>query len=280
MKTALVTGASTGIGRATALRMDAEGWRVFAAVRREEDAAALGEAASERLVPVMLDVTDAGQIAAAVEQVAGELGETGLDGLVNNAGIAVLSPLETIPVDDFRKQIEVNLTAQVAVTQAFLPLIRRASGRIVFVSSIGGRMALPFGGPYHASKYGIEAVADCLRQELRPWEIDVAVIEPGSIDTPIWERGERIADEVSERAHNSQEELYGETIERFRAAVKRTAERGIPPEKVAKSIFRALTAGRPRTRYVVGADARGQAIARRVLTDRAFDALVARVMRV
>jgi NAD(P)-dependent dehydrogenase (short-subunit alcohol dehydrogenase family) len=260
--------------------MDAEGWRVFAAVRREEDAAALREAASERLVPVMLDVTDAGQIAAAAEQVAREVGEAGLDGLVNNAGIAVLSPLETIPVEDFRRQIEVNLTAQVAVTQAFLPLIRRATGRVVFVSSIGGRMALPFGAPYHASKYGIEAVADCLRQELRPWKIDVAVIEPGSIDTPIWERGERIADEVSERAHDSQEELYGKTIERFRAAVKRTAERGISPEKVAKPIAHALTARRPRTRYVVGVDARGQAIARRLLPDRAFDALVARVMRV
>jgi NAD(P)-dependent dehydrogenase (short-subunit alcohol dehydrogenase family) len=260
--------------------MDAEGWRVFAAVRREEDAAALRGVGSDRLVPVMLDVTDAGQIAAAAERVAADVGEAGLDGLVNNAGIAVLSPLETIPVDDFRRQIEVNLTAQVAVTQAFLPLVRRATGRIVFVSSIGGRMALPFGGPYHASKFGIEAVADCLRQELRPWKIDVAVIEPGSIDTSIWERGERIADEVSERAHDSQDELYGKTIERFRAAVKRTADRGIPPEKVAKSILHALTARRPRTRYVVGADARGQAIARRVLPDRAFDALVRRVMRI
>ncbi|HEY7951011.1 MAG TPA: SDR family NAD(P)-dependent oxidoreductase [Solirubrobacterales bacterium] len=280
MKSVLVTGASTGIGRASVLRMDAEGWRVFAAVRREEDAAALRDASSDRLVPVMLDVTDAGQIAAAAEQVAREVGEAGLDGLVNNAGIAVLSPLETIPIDDFRRQIEVNLTAQVAVAQAFLPLVRRATGRIVFVSSIGGRMALPFGAPYHASKYGIEAVADCLRQELRPWKIDVAVIEPGSIDTAIWERGERIADEVSERAHDSQDELYGKTIERFRAAVKRTAERGIPPEKVAKSIAHALTSGRPRTRYLVGADARGQALARRVLPDRAFDALVARVMRI
>jgi NAD(P)-dependent dehydrogenase (short-subunit alcohol dehydrogenase family) len=280
MKSVLVTGASTGIGRATALRMDSEGWRVFAAVRREEDAAALREAGSERLVPVMLDVTDAGQIAAAVGRVAAEVGEAGLDGLVNNAGIAVLSPLETIPVEDFRRQIEVNLTAQVAVTQAFLPLIRRATGRVVFVSSIGGRMALPFGAPYHASKFGIEAVADCLRQELRPWKIDVAVIEPGSIDTAIWASGERIADEVSERAHDSQDELYGKTIERFRAAVKRTAERGISPEKVARAIAHALTARRPRTRYLVGADARGQAIARRLLPDRAFDALVARVMRV
>jgi NAD(P)-dependent dehydrogenase (short-subunit alcohol dehydrogenase family) len=259
--------------------MDAEGWRVFAGVRREEDAAALRAAGTERLVPVMLDVTDAAQIASAVQAVEGEVGEAGLDGLVNNAGIAVLSPLETIPVDDFHRQIEVNLVAQVAVTQAFLPLVRRATGRVVFVSSIGGRMALPFGAPYHASKFGVEAVADCLRQELRPWRIGVSVIEPGSIDTPIWERGERTADEVAERAHSSQEELYGETIERFRVAVRRTAERGIPPEKVARAISHALTARRPRTRYLVGADARAQALARRLLPDRAFDALVRRIMR-
>jgi len=225
-------------------------------------------------------VTDANQIAAAARTVETEAGEAGLGGLVNNAGIAVLSPLETIPIEDFRRQLEVNLVAQVAVTQAFLPLIRRATGRVVFVSSIGGRMALPFGAPYHASKFGVEAVADCLRQELHPWRIGVSVIEPGSIDTPIWERGEAIADEVSERAHSSQEELYGETIERFGAAVRRTAERGIPPAKVARAISHALTARRPRTRYVVGADARGQAVARRLLPDRAFDALVRRIMRI
>lgn len=259
--------------------MDTQGWRVFASVRREEDAAALREAASELLVPVMLDVTDAGQITAAARTVEAEVGEAGLDGLVNNAGIAVLSPLETIPIDDFRRQIEVNLTAQVAVTQAFLPLIRRATGRVVFVSSIGGRMALPFGAPYHASKYGVEAIADSLRQELHPWRIGVSVIEPGSIDTMIWERGEAIADEVSSRAHSSQEELYGETIDRFAAAVRRTAERGIPPEKVAGAISHALTARRPRTRYLVGADARGQALLRRLLPDRVLDAAVRRIMR-
>ncbi len=220
MRSALVTGASTGIGRATALRLDRDGWRVFAGVRREEDAESLRAEGSERLVPVMLDVTDATQIAAAAGLVGDAVGEGGLDGLVNNAGIAVLSPLETIPLEDFRRQIEVNLTGQVAVTQAMLPLVRHAPGRVVFVSSIGGRMALPFGAPYHAAKFGVEAVADCLRQELRPWRIGVAVIEPGSIDTPIWERGEQIADEVAARAPAAQEELYGQTIERFRAAVR------------------------------------------------------------
>ncbi len=280
MRSVLVTGSSTGIGRATALRLDRDGWRVFAGVRREEDAESLRAEASERLVPVILDVTDPEQIAAAAERVEAAVGESGLDGLVNNAGVAILGPLETIPLDDFRRQVEVNLTAQVAVTQTLLPAIRRSSGRIVFVSSIGGRMALPFGGPYHAAKYGLEAVADCLRQELRPWRIHVSAIEPGSIDTPIWERGEQIADEVSARAPATQEELYGATIERFRAAVRRTAERGIAPDKVAATITHALEARRPRTRYVVGADARGQALAARILPDRVLDAVVRRVMRI
>ena len=280
VKSVLITGASTGIGRASALRLDAEGWRVFAGIRREKDAAALREAASERLIPLLLDVTDDDRIAGATERIGEEVGESGLDGLVNNAGIAVLGPIETIPIDDFRRQLEVNLTAQVRVTQAMLPLIRRAVGRVVFLSSIGGRMSLPFGAPYHASKYGIEAVADCLRQELRPWKIEVIAIEPGSIDTPIWERGERIADDVAERAPAAQEELYGETIERFRVAVQKTAARGIAPDRVAKSISHALTARRPRTRYLVGLDARGQAFLRRLLPDRALDRIIARAMGV
>jgi NAD(P)-dependent dehydrogenase (short-subunit alcohol dehydrogenase family) len=278
MRSALITGASTGIGRASALRLDREGWRVFTGVRREEDAAALRETASERLVPLMLDVTDADEVAAAAERVEAEVGEDGLDGLVNNAGIGVFGPLETVPIDDFRRQLEVNTIAQVAVTQAMLPPIRRARGRVVFVSSIGGRMALPFGGPYHASKFGLEAVTDCLRQELRPWGIEVAAIEPGSIDTPIWERGARIADEIATRSPAAQEELYGETIERFRAAVLRAAERGIDPDRVAKAISHALSARRPRTRYLVGLDARGQAFGRRFLPDRVVDRLIARAM--
>jgi NAD(P)-dependent dehydrogenase (short-subunit alcohol dehydrogenase family) len=278
VKSVLITGASTGIGRASALRLDAEGWRVFAGVRREEDAVALREAASERLAPLMLDVTDAGQIAAAAERVGEEVGEAGLDGLVNNAGIGVFGPLETLPVDDLRRQIEVNLIAQVAVTQAMLPLIRRATGRVVFVSSVGGRIALPFGGAYHSSKYGIEAVADSLRQELRPWGLHVAIIEPGSIDTSIWERGERTAEEIAERAPPAQDQYYGETIERFRAAVQQAAARAIAPDKVAKAITHALSARRPRTRYLVGLDARGQAFLSWALPDRLLDRVVARIM--
>lgn len=276
MKSVLVTGASTGIGRSTALRLDRAGWRVFAGVRKEGDAASLREANSGRLEPLMLDVTDAGQIAAAAERIGTESGGTGLDGLVNNAGIAVPGPLETLPIDDFKRQIEVNLNAQVAVTQAMLPAIRSARGRIVFITSIGGLMAFPMFGAYHAAKFGLEAVGDVFRQELRPWGISVSVVEPGSIATPIWERGDAEVDAIAARAGDSHTELYGEAIEAYREVARKTGERGIPAEKVAAKIEHALSARRPRVRYLVGADARGQAFASRVLPDRFVDWLVAR----
>ncbi len=280
MRSALVTGSSTGIGRATALRLDRAGWRVFAGVRREEDAESLRAAGSERLVPLMLDVTDPGQIAAAAERIDEAVGEAGLDALVDNAGIGVIGPLETLPLEDFRRQVEVNLIGQVAVTQAMLPAIRRATGRVVFVSSAGGRMALPFGGAYHAAKFGIEGVADSLRQELRPWGIEVIVIEPGSIDTPIWERAVSGYEEMAARAPAAQEELYGRRLAKLREGARRTAARGIPPEQAAEAIERELTARRPRTRRRVGLDAQGQVLLRRLLPDRALDRLLAAFLRV
>lgn len=277
MRSVLITGASTGIGRAAALRLDADGWRVFAGVRKQEDAEALRAAGSERLVPLTLDVTDAGQIAAAAGLIEAE-SPAGLDGLVNNAGIAVPGPLETLPLEDFRRQVEVNLTAQVAVTQATLPLIRQARGRVVLIASIGGRIAFPLNGAYHAAKFGVEAVGDVFRQELRPWGISVSVVEPGSIDTPIWERGERNASEIEARAHPNQEALYGKTIASFREVVKQLSERGIPPEKVAKAIAHALESKRPRTRYLVGLDAKVQARLKVVIPTRLFDRIVASQM--
>lgn len=277
MRSVLVTGASTGIGRATALHLDAAGWRVFAGVRREEDAESLCQAGSERLVPLMLDVTDAAQIAAATERVGAKVGAAGLDGLVNNAGIAVPGPLETLPIEDFKRQIEVNLTAHVAVTQAMLPAIRSARGRIVFITSIGGLMAFPMFGAYHAAKFGLEAVGDVFRQELRPWGIKVAIVEPGSIATPIWERGDEAVDDIGKRARDDHAELYGEASAAFREVARKTGERGIPPERVAVKIEHALSASRPRARYLVGADARGQALAAKLLPDRLRDWLVARV---
>jgi NAD(P)-dependent dehydrogenase (short-subunit alcohol dehydrogenase family) len=277
MRSVLVTGASTGIGRATVERLDAAGWRVFAGVRRQKDAEALSQGGSERVVPLILDVTDAGQIAAAAQRI-GEEAEGRLEGLVNNAGIAVPGPLETLPLEDFRRQVEVNLTAQVAVTQAMLPLLRRAPGRIVFIASIGGRIAFPLNGAYHASKFGVEAVGDVFRQELRPWKIGVSIVEPGSIDTPIWERGSAAADEIEARAHPEQEALYGQAIASFRKVVKDLADRGIPPEKVAEEIAHALEADRPRSRYLVGLDAKLQARLKVVIPDRVWDRIVARMM--
>jgi len=275
MKSALITGASTGIGRATALWLDTRGWRVFAGVRKEEDAEALRVAASEHLISLILDVTDAGQIAAAAELVGREVGEAGLDGLVNNAGVAMPSPLETMPIDDFRRQIDVNLTGQVAVTQALLPQIRAASGRIVFISSIGGRIAFPFTGAYHAAKFGIEAVGDVFRRELGGWGISVSVVEPGSIATSIWDRGEQSADEIGARSP-AREELYGKAIAHYRKVSRNTGKRGIPPEKVATVIEHALTAGRPRSRYLVGLDAKAQARLKYVIPTRAFDRILRR----
>jgi NAD(P)-dependent dehydrogenase (short-subunit alcohol dehydrogenase family) len=277
VRSALVTGASTGIGRATALHLDSDGWRVFAGVRREADGEALREAASERLVPVMLDVTDAEHLAAAARFVETELDGAGLDGLVNNAGVAIPSPLETMPIEDFRRQIEVNLTGQVAVTQAMLPLIRKARGRIVFISSIGGRIAFPLTGAYHAAKWGVEAVGDVFRQELRPWGISVSVVEPGSIDTQIWDRGEREADQIGGRVP-ARDELYGKAIASYRKVVRSLAERGIPPAKVAKVVEHALSARRPRSRYLVGLDAKVQARLKLVIPTRVFDRIVARIM--
>jgi NAD(P)-dependent dehydrogenase (short-subunit alcohol dehydrogenase family) len=291
MRSVLVTGASTGIGRATAMRLEAGGWRVFAGVRRQEDADALAASGSDRLRPLILDVTDPDQIAAAAERIESEAGA--LHGLVNNAGIAVPGPLETLPIEDFRRQVEVNLTAQVAVTQAMLPLIRRAPavpfsrsgsernharGRIVFISSIGGRIAFPLNGAYHAAKFGVEAVGDVFRQELMPWDISVSIVEPGSIDTPIWERGEREADAIEARASESQEQLYGQAIEGFRRVVRATADRGVSPERAADAIEHALTAEHPRTRYLVGADAKVQARIVPVVPTRLWDRLVAYMM--
>ena len=275
MRSVLVTGASTGIGRATALRLDAAGWRVFAGVRREEDAEALREAAAGELEPLFIDVTDAAQIEAAAARLEAE--PAGLAGLVNNAGAAIPSPLETMPIEDFRRQLEINLIGQVAVTQALLPAIRRANGRVVFVSSIGGRIAFPMTGAYHAAKFGIEAVGDIFRQELRPWGIRVSIVEPGSIDTAIWDRGERSADEVGTRSPR-REELYGRAIERYRKVVRATAERGIAPEKVAARIEHALTARRPRSRYLVGLDAKVQARLKPLVPTPLFDRIVARAM--
>ena len=278
MRSALITGCSTGIGRATALRLDERGWRVFAGVRKQEDADSLAAAGSERLVPLIVDVADAASIELAGERVTAAA-PGGLDGLVNNAGVAYSGPLEFVPLDDFRKQLEVNLIGHLAVTQAVLPALRLARGRIVNITSIGGIVATPFFGPYNASKFALEALSDCLRVELRPWGIETIAIEPGSVATEIWERGGDTAREMQERMPPEAAELYGEAMQAMARVSAETGERGIPPEEAAAAIERALTAKRPKARYLVGRDARTMAGASRALPAKVYDRLVRRTLK-
>jgi NAD(P)-dependent dehydrogenase (short-subunit alcohol dehydrogenase family) len=271
----VVTGSSTGIGRACALHLDRLGFKVFAGVRTEADRERLRAEASKNLEPLILDVTDSEDISRAAEHVS-EATEARLAGLVNNAGIGVGGPLELLSLSDFRHQIEVNLIGQVAVTQAFIPALRRARGRLVFISSIGGLIALPYMAPYHASKWGIEAVGDVLRQELRQFGVQVSIVEPGSVATPMWEKGRATAEAVRGNLSAEGQAVYGESLARSVEILAQTAQRGVPPEKVANVVAHALTARRPRTRYPVGADARAMATLRKLLPDRLRDRLVAR----
>jgi NAD(P)-dependent dehydrogenase (short-subunit alcohol dehydrogenase family) len=246
IRSVLVTGASSGIGRASAVRLAAGGWRVYGGVRTDEDAAVLREHGVE---PVELDVTDADRIAATAEAVGAEL-----HGLVENAGIAIAAPLELVPLDELRHQLEVNVVGQVAVLQAVLPALRRARGRVVLMGSIGGRSALPFLGPYAASKHALEAIADSLRIELRPLGIGVSIVEPGSIATPIWRKGAERADALSESFDAERAAAYAPAVTRFRK-VALSRGPGADPDVVAKAVEHALTAARPKARYLVGRDA-------------------------
>jgi NAD(P)-dependent dehydrogenase (short-subunit alcohol dehydrogenase family) len=273
----VITGTSTGIGRACVLRLAASGFEVFATVRREEDAEKL-RAEAPRVRPLVVDVTDEAGVAAAAREVDQAVGERGVAGLVNNAGMSVGGPLEFLPLDDLRRQLEVNLVAQVGVTQAFLPAIRRARGRIVNMTSVGGRIANPFLGPYHASKWGLEAISDSLRKELRPWGIHVIAVEPGSIDTEIWRKGTSQAEELAAGLPEEGHKLYDDKIPKALAMAQKLANNAIPADRVAKVVERALTVKRPRARYTVGIDARALITLNRVLPDRAVDAIEARVM--
>jgi NAD(P)-dependent dehydrogenase (short-subunit alcohol dehydrogenase family) len=276
-RTVLISGSSTGIGRACALRLDKAGFRVFAGVRNRGDAESLEAEASDRLEPVILDVTDETTIEVTRERVADVTGGR-LAALVNNAGIVVAAPIETLDLDSLRRQLEVNVTGQVAVTQAFLPQIRAARGRIVLMASIGGRMALPYMSPYHASKFGLEAIGDSLRQEMRQFGVDVSIIEPGAISTPFWGKGTDQIAPMLESMSDEQRLLYEKPALSAAAGARKTESRGIPPERVAKAVEHALTASRPRTRYVVGTDARIQAVLHKLLPDRVMDRLVATQM--
>jgi NAD(P)-dependent dehydrogenase (short-subunit alcohol dehydrogenase family) len=267
----LVTGASTGIGEACALRMAERGWTVLAGVRKEEDGERLRAAGGGRVRPVRLDVTDEADIAAVRKQVEHELGDAGLHGLVNNAGVARGGPLEFLPVDDWRAQLEVNVVGQVAVTRALLPSIRRAKGRIVFIGSIAGRVAGPLLGPYSASKHALEAVAETLRHELADFGVKVVLVEPGVVKTPIWSKGRARADELEGDLPPEARQLYGEQMDRLRQGIETNDKGGVPASKVADVVERGLAAANPRPRYLVGPDALVAGNLTRVLPDRIRD---------
>ena len=268
----IVTGASSGIGEATAVHLRSLGFEAVPCVRREEDAERLRE---DGFSPLILDVTDSGSIEKARDSLAADR----VSGLVNNAGIGIGGPLEFFPIEELRRVIEVNFIGQVAVTQVFLPALRAARGRIVNVSSIGGRVALPLAGPYASSKFALEAASDSLRRELGRHGVDVIVVEPGGVKTPIWEKGREKADEIQAGMPPEAEELYGDLVQAIRAETEKIAnETGMPPSAIAEVIGEALTASKPRTRYMVGRDAKVRARLAAILPDRVFDRLIARAL--
>jgi NAD(P)-dependent dehydrogenase (short-subunit alcohol dehydrogenase family) len=269
----LVTGASSGIGRATALRLVTSGYHVFAGVRKPADGTALTEATAGELTPLLLDVTDTQQITAAVKTIAGHVGDAGLAGLVNNAGIGVFGPLELIPIEQFRHQLEVNVTGQLAVTQAALPLLRRGRGRIVMIGSIGARFTPPFIGPLAASKSTLTTMSNALRQELAPWDIRVILVEPGSIRSEAVDKLEKDARTVMNDATAEGRALYENAFLHLVGFFARLHENGSSPDVVAETVERALRASRPRSCYLSGKNAQRMATIARLLPVPAQDAL-------
>jgi NAD(P)-dependent dehydrogenase (short-subunit alcohol dehydrogenase family) len=269
----LVSGASKGIGRASALHLASLGWTVFAGVRQPADGAALRADGGERIVPVRLDLTDGETIERAVAEVAAAAPQ-GLSGLVNNAALAVAGPLEYLPADRLRHQFEVNVIGQLSLTRAALPLVRQAGGRIVNIGSIGGRLAGPFLGPYSASKFALRALTDALRLELRPWDIKVVLIEPGAVATPIWTTGIAAAETLRPLLGDEGWRRYGFALDRLRERAGARSSDGLPPGRVAEVVAKALTTADPRPRYLVGRDARLMALAAR-LPDRLRDRVIA-----
>ena len=265
----LVTGASSGIGRETVLLLAANGFQVFAGVRKASDGSALLRAAraafdargaAEKplgsLTPVLIDVTKPASIAAAFRKVSRAADPEASFSLVNNAGIAVAAPLEILALDDLRRQFEVNVFGQVAVTQAFLPLIRKRPGRIVFMGSLFGRISVPLVAPYSAAKFAVEAVADAFAIELHRWGIRVSLLEPGNIDTPIWEKFLAKGMEARTADARARKALYSDAEASMHRLATFFSRTGLTPRRVAQVVHRALTARRPRTRYLVGRDAR------------------------
>ena len=276
MKHVVVTGASTGIGRSCVEYLAARDFLVWGSVRKQADAGDLIQQFGDRFRPLIFDVTDENAIASSAARVREEIGNQCLAGLINNAGVAESGPLKDIPPDNVRTQLEVNVIGPLLVTQAFLPLLGAAKnaegtpGRIVNMSSVSGKRAMPFLGPYAMSKFALEAQSDALRRELMLYGIDVVVIEPGPIVTPIWDKAAEI--DVSAYAQSD----YFPILQAFQSTTVEMGKQGLPPEEVAKTVYQALTLPRPRTRYVVMKNKWISSTLIALLPDRWLDGLIAR----
>jgi NAD(P)-dependent dehydrogenase (short-subunit alcohol dehydrogenase family) len=277
-KTILITGCSTGFGRATALHMATLGWRVFATVRQEANQASLRDEAArlncqESLVVMLCDITSGEQVAS----LARAIGEATpqLDALVNNAGTAFAAPLELLDLDDLRQQFEINVVAQVGMIQAFLPLLKKAKGTIINISSVSGRFSAPVIGPYAASKYALEALSDSLRVELAPFGVQVVVIEPGSATTQIWATSRQRAEKLDKHRDGP----YGPLLARFERLINSSEKHGFSAQLVAETIEKILSSSRPRTRYPVPAKEGRVIAARKFISDRMWDKQVRKLMR-
>jgi len=254
MKSVVVTGASTGIGWGCAKVLIGKGFRVFGSVRKPADAERLSREFGANFVPLLFDVTDQAAVAAGAAAAAKELDGEPLFGLVNNAGIAVSGPLLYLDIDDFRMQLEVNLTGQLIVTQAFAPLLiehatkAKRPGRIVMISSVGGKNASPFVGPYNTSKFGLEGLSESLRREVQLLGIDVIVIAPGAVATPIWDKAESV--DVTRYANTP----FAPALTKVRDYMLTSGRKGLKPERLGRAVWHALTTAKPKTRYVVTPD--------------------------
>jgi len=269
--TIFITGASTGIGLASATMLSQLGFRVLAGVLPHEDTTALS---AINVTAFPLDITKREMIYDVAEKLNHQLNDSGLYGLLNNAGIAVSGPLEFTPMEEIRRQMEVNLFGHIQTTQALLPLIRKAKGRIVNITSLLGRITSAFSGPYCMSKYAMEAFSDALRLELAPLGVHVSAIEPGSIKTPIWEKFKDQATELAEELPPEAQEIYGKKYQESIEVGMKWASEGISPENVAKKVVQAFTAKKPKTAYMVGLDAHQATLAKRLLPRSWFDTII------
>jgi NAD(P)-dependent dehydrogenase (short-subunit alcohol dehydrogenase family) len=272
----VVSGASTGMGAATARELARRGFHVLAGVRRDADADALR---ADGIEPRILDISVEADVAAIAARVADDPRGMPLRALINNAGIGVNGPVESLPIAEWRRQFEVNLFGHVAMIQALLPSLRRGSGTVVNISSIGGKVALPTYPAYAGSKFAMEALSDSLRREVRGSGVKVAVIEPGAVKTEMAQRGIATADRLKDDMPVDQLERYGRLIDAMSNLARSFDTDGVTAEHAAKIIAKAATASRPRTRYTIGRDAAVLARLSRVLPDRALDRIVARVLR-